>query len=174
MLSVNTKEGLKAIYSSGKVNVQKGWYYEVLQAASKEWTTHSMIDRSAHAHRRRIMSHAFSDKAIRSAENFILQNVRTWTDVLGEPKPTGEKDDGWSRKRNMGLWSTYLNFDIMGDLAFGKTFSCMLSEANRWVPEIIVASSGFIYVVSLCLTSYQLPCLTLLSIAGLYANTWTD
>jgi hypothetical protein len=161
MLSVNTAEGLKAIYSSGKANVQKGWWFKVLPATSKEWTTHSTIDRSVHAYRRRIMSHAFSDKAIRSAEDFILDNVRTWTKILGEPKPTGEEDDGWSRTRNMSLWSTYLNFDIMGDLAFGKTFSCMLSEVNRWVPEIILGSSGFIYFVSLLQSSYQWCWLTL-------------
>ena len=154
MLSVNTKEGLEAIYSSGKVNVQKGWWYEILPAASKEWTTHSTINRTAHARRRRIMSHAFSDKSIRNAEDFILQNIRVWTGVLGEPKPVGEKDDGWSRKRDVGLWATYLNFDIMGDLAFGKTFSCLLSDVNRWVPEIIITSSSFVYVVSLRLASY--------------------
>lgn len=148
MLSINTTGGLKAIYGPGKVNTQKGWWYEVLPAVSKEWTTHSTIDRDYHAYRRRIMSNSFSDKAIRGAEEFILDNIRTFTKVMAEPKPK-EKNDGWSQKRNMANWATWLNFDVMGDLAYGKPFGCLVSEANRWVPELILGATGFVYGVSI-------------------------
>jgi hypothetical protein len=144
---------LRQIYGPGKVNVKKGWWYNVFPAVSNEWTTHSTIDREYHAYRRRIMSHAFSDKAIRNSEDFILENLRKWTKLLSAPKSTG-KDDGWSEKRNLARWATYLGFDIMGDLAFGRTFDCIGSEANRWIPDLILGATGFVYVVS-CLLSTE-------------------
>ena len=100
-LSFKSTDALKAIYSSGKTNTQKGKWYNVHPAASKDWTTHSVIDRKEHSYKRRVLSAAFSDSAIRDAQSFILENVRTWTKVLQTPK-SGEKSDGWSEKRNMG------------------------------------------------------------------------
>ncbi len=106
------------------------------------------------------MSHAFSDKAIRNAEHYILDNVRKFVNIIAEPKPA-EMNDGWSKKRNMASWATYLNFDVMGDLAFGKPFDCLVSETSRFVPELILGATGFAYFVSILLflrpTYHQSP-----------------
>ena len=146
MLSINTAGALKTIYASGKANTKKGWWYEILPATSNEWTTHSTIDREYHAYRRRVMSHAFSDNAIRNAEHFILENVRKFTNLLAETRSVTE-GDGRSKNWNMAEWATNLNFDVMGDLAFGKTFDCLGSEKNRWVPDLILGATGFVYFV---------------------------
>ena len=78
----------------------------------------------------------------------------------------------------MSQWSTYLNYDIMGDLVFGRRFDVMTSDAHRSVPRLIMNSTSFVYtvrsVVILCrlylLTrgiadrlASSLPCLSRLS-----------
>ena len=114
---------------------------------NREWSLHSTINRESHAYKRRVTSHAFSDSAVRSTEQYILENIRKLETILSEPPPGGMTDD-WSKKRDVGQWSTYLNFDVMGDLAFGKPFNCLMSETHRWVPNIMLEGLGFLEFVS--------------------------
>jgi cytochrome P450 len=44
-------------------------------------------------------------------------------------------------------WSTYLGYDIMGDLTFGKRFNCMESEEHRYIPHLLKQSAVLVYVV---------------------------
>ena len=53
----------------------------------------------------------------------------------------------------MSDWSTYLNYDIMGDLVFGKRFNCMESKDHRFVPELMMSATAFIYPVGGLLSS---------------------
>lgn len=76
-----------------------------------------------------------------------MENVRTWCKVLGS-SGGGGGCDGWSEAKNMSVWSTWLNYDIMGDLVFGKRFNCMESGDHRFVPELMMNSTTFIYSVS--------------------------
>jgi cytochrome P450 len=48
----------------------------------------------------------------------------------------------------MSQWSTYLNYDIMGDLVFGRRFDLMTSDSHRFVAKLIMNSTAFIYTVS--------------------------
>lgn len=69
---------LKEIYGSRRANVQKADWYRTVDAPSGAFSTHSEIDRGKHAFRRRVLDHAFSDSALRSAEPFVRDNVRLW------------------------------------------------------------------------------------------------
>jgi hypothetical protein len=42
---------------------------------------------------------------------------------MGKVKP-GRKEGNWNEAKNMGDWPTYLNYNAMGDLLFGKRFNC--------------------------------------------------
>ena len=44
--------------------------------------------------------------------------------------------------------STYLAYDIMGDLVFGKSFETLTSTAHRFVPKLLMASSAFVYPIA--------------------------
>jgi len=149
MVSINTPEALKAIYQSGKANVEKGWWYKFLYAAEGEYSTFTMINKDRHAQRRRLMSHAFSDNAIRGSQHLVLENIRIWTNILGKPKEeaAAEKDE-WGQRMDMSVWSTYLHFDILGDLCFGQSFNIMTSDTFRFVPDLIAGYSRFLYSVS--------------------------
>lgn len=135
---------MREIYGSRKSNVQKADWYRTIDAPSGAFNTHSEIDRDKHAFKRRVLDHAFSDSALRSAEPFIVDNVRAWCKHLGEGSP--ESGD-WTPAKNMNDWSTYLGYDIMGDLTFGKRFNCVGSEDHRYILGLMMKSTKFVYVV---------------------------
>jgi cytochrome P450 len=143
-VSINTISALREIYANRRANVCKADWYRTIDVSSGAFSTHSEIDRTRHAFRRRVLDHAFSDTALRSAETFIVENVRTWCKVLD----SGGGYDGWSEPKNMSVWSTWLNYDIMGDLVFGKRFNCMEGGDHRFVPALMMNCNAFIYPVS--------------------------
>lgn len=90
-----------------------------------------------------MLDHAFSDGAVRSAEAFIIHNIRIWCDHLAEGAEPGE----WTPEKNMGDWCTYLAYDIMGDLVFGKRFNVMENDEHRFVPAMMMSALKFLYPV---------------------------
>ncbi|KAL2067540.1 hypothetical protein VTL71DRAFT_1965 [Oculimacula yallundae] len=138
-LSINTNSALKAIYGH-KANVKKSQFYSVFPPTKDTFNTHSSIDKASHARKRRVLSHAFSDSAIKSMERYILANVRTFCDKLGAKPALVEKSGAkgqWSVAQNMADWANYLTFDVMGDLCFGKAFEMLEHEENRHVIDLI-------------------------------------
>jgi cytochrome P450 len=135
---------LKEIYANRKANVQKTAWYKILDAGTGAMSTHSEVNRERHAFRRRVLDHAFSDNAIRSAETFIIENIRNWCKHLGKGARHGE----WTSAKNMSDWCTYVAYDIMGDLVFGKRFDIMESDEHRFVPPMSMSASQFIYTVT--------------------------
>jgi len=147
-LSINTIGALKEIYGSRKANVRKSDWYRTLDSGSGAFSTHSEIDKNKHAFRRRVLEHAFSDSALRSAESLILENVRIWCKHLGSSEEAGLVRAGeWTPAKNMTEWSNYLSYDIMGDLIFGKKFKYMEREEHRYVPGLMMRATEFVYVV---------------------------
>ncbi|CAG8978541.1 hypothetical protein HYALB_00012272 [Hymenoscyphus albidus] len=139
-LSFNTNTSLKTIYTH-RAPVQKSQFYTVFPPTKDTFNTHSSISKTQHARKRRVLSHAFSEAAIKDMEKYILQNVRVFVRRLGEKAEVigreGEKDGGWSKVQNMADWSNYLTFDVMGDLCFGQAFEMLELEENRHVIDLI-------------------------------------
>ncbi|KAF2094506.1 cytochrome P450 [Rhizodiscina lignyota] len=125
-LSFNHPAALKAIYGH-KANVRKSDFYLSFPVAPGVFSTHTAIDRAAHARKRRVMSHAFSEAALKSVEDYVLGHVRTYIQQLA-----GGTSNAWTEPRDVATWSAYLGFDVMGDLSFGKSFG-MLEGDN---PEV--------------------------------------
>jgi hypothetical protein len=143
---------LRQIYGSDTANVRKSDFYKVLDGGS---TTHTEIDKEKHSARRRLLSHAFSDAALRSAEEYVISsNVRTFVRLLRPENDagkgswdTGEKGKDWSLPRNMTDWCNWLAYDIMGHLRFDKSYNCLESEEYRWMPSIVTQGTKFGYWV---------------------------
>ncbi|KAF1960044.1 cytochrome P450 [Byssothecium circinans] len=134
-LSINTATALKTIYTF-RANVRKADFYTAFPANKKTVNVHSSIDKLQHARKRRVMSHAFSDQAIKSLERYILANVRTACRLLEESTNAGEKE-GWGTQWNVANWCNWMVFDIMGDLVFGKAFGMLESPVNRFAVDLV-------------------------------------
>ncbi|KAF2742470.1 cytochrome P450 [Sporormia fimetaria CBS 119925] len=139
-LSFNSVSALKGIYMP-RANVRKADFYTAFPANKNTYNVHSSIDKMQHARKRRVISHAFSDQAIKSLEKYILANVRTACRLLGEKaekaQTSDEKDGGWSEVWNVADWTNWLVFDIMGDLVFGKAFGMLESPVNRFAVDLV-------------------------------------
>lgn len=138
-LSFNTETALNTIYGPQKTNVRKSEWYRTIDAGSGAFSTATEIDKRRHAVRRRFIAHCFSANALSSAKPFIISNVKEFCDLVN-PK-TGS---GWSEK-DMSAWCTWLGFDIMGDLAFGKEFNCLEEDENRYISRAIVSANKYMY-----------------------------
>ena len=114
------------------------------------FNTHSSIDKASHARKRRVLSHAFSDNAIKTMEKYILGNVRTFCSDLGAKQTfQSDKPGQWSVAQNMADWCNYLTFDVMGDLCFGKAFEMLEHGTNRHVIDLIGEAAHMHLIVRL-------------------------
>ncbi|KAA8615014.1 CypX Cytochrome P450 [Pyrenophora tritici-repentis] len=78
-----------------------------------------------HSRQRRLVNHAFSDKALRAQEGIVMRYIDQLTSAL-EVQSTTEV--------NVKNWLEWTAFDIVGDLAFGEPFGCLSSGAyHPWV-----------------------------------------
>lgn len=147
-LSFNSSSALKDIYGF-KANVRKADFYLAFPATKDSFSTHSAIDKAAHARKRRVLSHAFSDAAVKSYDRHILSHVRQLCSNLGDGAETisaklicsDEKPSQWSAPKNLSLQADYLTFDIMGDLCFGKAFGMLERPDNRFAIDLISNAS---------------------------------
>jgi cytochrome P450 len=90
-------------------------------------------DDEYHSRARRLLSHAFSEKALRDQEGLI----QSYVDMLVE------RLDGEflaSRTADMSQWYNFALFDIIGDLSFGEPFGCLReSQYHPWVKMVFVS-----------------------------------
>jgi hypothetical protein len=145
-LSFNTSTALRSIYQSGRQKnpLRKSPWYDTIDAPSGAYSTHTEISRTKHAFRRRVLEHAFSDSALRSAEGFVIENTEILCKVVADQHGSGE----WSKTLNMSEIFTWFAYDIMGDLVFGRKFDCLTTAEHRFVPKLLMGSSAFVYPVS--------------------------
>lgn len=133
-LSFNSSQSLKEIYGF-RSNVGKAEFYDAFVHPAAN--THNTRDKEVHARKRRVLSHAFSDSAMKEMQRYILNNVRTFCEQIGAVDGQQVDAKGWTRPRNMADWSAYLTIDILGDLSFGKSFQMLERPENRFALELV-------------------------------------
>ena len=132
----NSPSAHHAIYSA-KANVRKGDFYHVWPRKDGQLSTWNVTDRAQHVWKRKVLSNAFSDRAVRSAEQFIIRHVDRWCELLLQ-----DAGNSWSKPRNIARWSEFLVFDILTDLCFGKSFEVKEPGENELkdIPKHIAAN----------------------------------
>lgn len=152
-VSFNSSQALKDIYGF-RSNVRKAEFYNAFVHPAAN--THNTRDKEVHARKRRVLSHAFSDSAMKEMQRYILGNVRTFCEQIGFVD--GVETKGWTAPRNMSDWCNYLAMDILGDLSFGKAFHMLERPDNRFALDLVEAAATRHLIVS--------PCLACLSARG--------
>lgn len=95
-----------------------------------------------HRRLRRILAHAFSDKALREQEPLIQSHVDIFLEGLDQQVKGPSKG-----KVNISLWYNWFTFDIIGDLAFGESFDCLKNEKlHPWVSAVIDALQAVVWM----------------------------
>ncbi|TVY84640.1 Cytochrome P450 monooxygenase apf7 [Lachnellula suecica] len=138
-----TPEAFRSIYDT-KANVQKARQYGIWPKELASPNTFSVIDKEKHARKRRVMTAAISESAVRTSEPFVFQHADRWGELL-----VGDRKNEWSEPRNMSEWSDSLVFDIICDLCFGRSFDTKTPGPNklRSIPHDILQFLIFAYNV---------------------------
>ncbi|KAF2819142.1 cytochrome P450 [Ophiobolus disseminans] len=141
---INTPSAYRHIYGP-RGNVKKSDQYKVWPRTVDALNTWNTTSVEIHAHKRRVLNYAFSEAALRSAEPFIHKNVDRWIELLGQRKGQGQD---WTESINMADQVTYLVFDILGDLCFGKCFDMKETGSNlTYVVEMMIGFLETMHVV---------------------------
>ena len=97
-----------------------------------------------HSRQKRLLTHAFSERALRDQEPLIISYIDLFIKQL-----QGYADR--EEKVNLEAWLNFLTFDIVGDLAFGVPFGCLEgSEYHPWVATIFhsIKTGAFLRALS--------------------------
>lgn len=96
-----------------------------------------------HRRMRRLLAHAFSERALRGQEGIMKQYVDVLISRLHDRARKGEVVD-------MVKWYNFTTFDLIGDLAFGDSFKCLDSGGyHPWVAMIFDGFKMFTYLHAL-------------------------
>lgn len=154
-VSINSVKGLRDIYGHGK-HFKKADFYNGFTAIKGVYNTHNAIDKVIHGKKRRVLSHAFSDSALKAMEDVMLIHIRQLCAVLGEePRymsdvilPNEYKTEKGQIVRNMSNWLGFMTYDVLGELCFGKSFNLLIDGAKRNMVHLVDRAAYRHYVVS--------------------------
>lgn len=136
-VSFNSADAWNTIYGH-KTHADRTFHKDMV-AYGQEGKHPDIIDANNEDHRRmrRVLAHAFSEKALRGQEDLIRQYVDLFIKRIGEKAALGEPID-------IVLWYNFTTFDLIGDLAFAKSFG-MLERGvyHPWV-KMIFESVAFL------------------------------
>jgi cytochrome P450 len=147
VLSFNTIPALQAIHTDRSANVNRDEWYKSLDISQGAYSTQSCMDKTEHAFRRRVVQQAFSERALRDQEGFVLNNVETFCDRMGKDGGKVSEKGEWSGNVNLGNWATWFSFDFISDISLGRSFGLLADEEKRYVPSCLMWTSQFLYYV---------------------------
>ena len=102
-----------------------------------------------HGRKRRVLSQAFSEAALKGMEDVMLLHVRQLcASLAGYSVDEKEKVDSEGVVRNLGNWFSYLSYDVMGELCFGKSFDMLIADGKRHMIGLVDRAANRHYVVS--------------------------
>ena len=122
----------KDIYSSrvGHPQMQKD---PVFCATPTESPSIFLSRDSDHTRMQRLVSHGFSEKALRDQEPILQEYINL---LVSRPHSVAKS----VKQTDIVEWFNWSTLDLTGDLSFGESFGCLQNAANHpWV-EIIIDS----------------------------------
>ena len=130
-LSFTSKEALKDIYGFRESPLIKDpQWYGIAKLGSDGATSIFNAGPKSHPQIRKSLAHAFSGGALRDQEASITGHVDLLVEKLRGLAATGTPVD-------MVQWYNFTVFDLIGDLAVGKSFHCLKdSRYHSWVSGI--------------------------------------
>ena len=82
---------------------------------------------------------------MRGFQSYVLDEISTFCERM---MPYDSNDDEkWSIAMNMGRWTNYLTYDVLGSVCYGKSFHTLVEDSNRYVVDLIygVTASNYTF-----------------------------
>lgn len=125
-LSFASVESWKAIYGhpiAGQQPMIKSEFYQMYGAGFRSLCITSERDPQRHGQMKRLLSAAFSARALAEQECIVVRVIDDFIRRIGEHGGPG------TGGLNMTKWYDMCAFDILGEMAFGESFHCIESGA---------------------------------------------
>ncbi|MCJ1247172.1 hypothetical protein MMC30_004384 [Trapelia coarctata] len=135
-ISVISPEACKDIYGlhPGRKNIPKDM---ILHVGIDSIVTANDAD---HSRIRRVLAHAFSDKALREQEPLIQSHVDMFLEQLEQ-----QSKDPSAGNPNFADWYDWYTFDVICDLSFGQSFDCVRDKTyHPWVAYLLHVLQGVV------------------------------
>lgn len=151
-ISINSNTALKTIYGS-RANVQKSSNFLVFpRIFDNSWSTQTIIDTAQHNHapKRKALAHALSEKSLAQVENSMLSSISKFCKLIKTEKQQDAKppQETWSGARDLSEYTSYLSFDIMGQVCFGQSFDTLEKSENRYILNVLSDGAQCLNTVS--------------------------
>ncbi|KAJ5801496.1 uncharacterized protein N7518_003564 [Penicillium psychrosexuale] len=99
------------------------------------------VDNATHARQKRLLAHAFSEKALRDQEGLITGYVDTLITKLRSHIRQG------TSIVDIKSWMNFTTFDITGDLMFGESFDCLKdNQLHPWIKLIFSSMKAIAFI----------------------------
>ncbi|KAL2412762.1 Cytochrome P450 monooxygenase ataY [Exophiala dermatitidis] len=132
LVSICTPNAIKTMYGPG-TRFEKAMFYTRGPKEKQLLNLASTTDKTVHARKRRIISHAMSEAALRSYEPVMLDKIRLFCKQLADPTTFG------GEYKNMSRWFSYLTYDIMGTLTFSQSYDMLTKDDHHFIQPLIDA-----------------------------------
>ena len=135
-LSFNTTaafHNMYAIDSSRRQLAEDEKLYGAETIGIRDSVVGSLSD-SNHARQRKLLAHAFSDRALMEQEDMIVWHIDYFLKRLKEERVNDVASRLDSGSIDMKHWFSYLTFDLIGDMLLAEPFGCL--KNNRLHPLI--------------------------------------
>lgn len=103
------------------------------------------VNGTDHSRMRRLVAHAFSDRALREQETLL----HTYADLLVQKIHKQLVKGKASKVIDFVRWYNYVTFDLIGDLSFGEPFNCLRDDQYHWWVSLMldaVKVSGYLKI----------------------------
>ncbi|RSL93663.1 hypothetical protein CEP52_013142 [Fusarium oligoseptatum] len=130
-LSFNNPKAIRDIYGASSGFVKAKYYSHGPPGHKFTANIVTAVSKAEHGRKRRLMSGAMSDSALRKFEPFVQEKIDLFLKQLMDPKSFN------GTVKNLSEWFNFLSYDIMGHLAFGKGFNMLTSDEHHYVQPLI-------------------------------------
>ncbi|KAM5372586.1 hypothetical protein ACJZ2D_007360 [Fusarium nematophilum] len=156
-LSVASPEAVQAIHSNSSPCL-KGPWYNIFQPMV---SLHASRDKQEHGYRRKVWDKAFNARG-RPALRDYEPRVAQYTQLL-----LNRIEESSGKPLDISLWFDFYGFDVMGDLAFGKSFD-MLGDGTKhsimeltqkftlWGTQLGRSSWAYLVIKSIPILNYKI------------------
>ncbi|KAF2249404.1 cytochrome P450 [Trematosphaeria pertusa] len=143
-LSFASVESWRVIYghaSPGKEVMRKSPFYDIYGSGFRHSCIGSERDPKKHGNMRRMLSAAFSQRALLEQEAIVASTIDRFVEVLGEQMKSG------TEALNMTKWYEMVSFDILGEMAFGESFHSIETGQPHFWSDLILEHLYFITLI---------------------------
>ena len=131
-ISIASEQAIPLIYAHGNGFLKSDFYDAFVSGVPGVFNTR---DRAQHAKKRRVVAHAFSAGACVGFEPYMAEDLAAWVQKLDGIAAEGKAEEGGYKRDNMMPLCTYIAFDIIGHLAFGKAFGMVEKGKDECVSQ---------------------------------------